>query len=81
MPEEFYRIKRLPPYVFSEVNALKVDVTAAGDIVFTDSAGITDGDGPGGACPSGACPSDVCCEPTRGKLPRPKYRRWLHAVH
>ena len=25
MPEEFYRIKRLPPYVFAEVNALKAD--------------------------------------------------------
>jgi len=23
MQEEFYRIKRLPPYVFAEVNALK----------------------------------------------------------
>ena len=23
MPEEFYRIKRLPPYIFSEINNLK----------------------------------------------------------
>jgi Ca2+-binding RTX toxin-like protein len=38
----------------SEVNALKVDVTPAGDIVFSDSAGITDGDGPGGCTVSGA---------------------------
>src|SRR5438128_6769930 len=29
MPEEFYRIKRLPPYVFSEVNALKAAARAA----------------------------------------------------
>ena len=30
MSEEFYRIKRLPPYVFSEVNALKARARAAG---------------------------------------------------
>jgi alanine-synthesizing transaminase len=30
MAEEFYRIKRLPPYVFSEVNALKAQARAAG---------------------------------------------------
>jgi alanine-synthesizing transaminase len=30
MPEEFYRIKRLPPYVFAEVNALKAQARAAG---------------------------------------------------
>src|SRR3546814_3320327 len=31
MSEEFYRIKRLPPYVFSEVNAMKARARAAGD--------------------------------------------------
>src|SRR2546423_2637093 len=30
MPDEFYRIKRLPPYVFAEVNALKAQARAAG---------------------------------------------------
>ncbi len=30
MPEEFYRIKRLPPYVFAEVNALKAQARAEG---------------------------------------------------
>ena len=30
MPEEFYRIKRLPPYVFAEVNALKAQARAPG---------------------------------------------------
>ena len=30
MPEDFYRIKRLPPYVFNEVNALKADARAGG---------------------------------------------------
>ncbi len=30
MPEEFYRIKRLPPYVFAEVNELKARARAAG---------------------------------------------------
>src|SRR5258708_14142886 len=34
MQEEFYRIKRLPPYVFAEVNALKAQARAAGrDVV------------------------------------------------
>ena len=28
MPEEFYRIKRLPPYVFAEVNSLKAEARA-----------------------------------------------------
>src|SRR5438128_7710554 len=30
MPDEFYRIKRLPPYVFAEVNALKAAARAEG---------------------------------------------------
>ena len=30
MDSEFYRIKRLPPYVFAEVNALKAEARAAG---------------------------------------------------
>jgi len=29
-PEEFYRIKRLPPYVFAEVNELKAQARAQG---------------------------------------------------
>ncbi|MEM9784515.1 MAG: LL-diaminopimelate aminotransferase [Pseudomonadota bacterium] len=34
MPEEFYRIKRLPPYVFAEVNRLKAAFRAEGrDII------------------------------------------------
>ena len=34
MTDEFHRIKRLPPYVFSEVNRLKADARAAGaDII------------------------------------------------
>ena len=33
-PDEFYRIKRLPPYVFAEVNALKAELRAEGmDII------------------------------------------------
>ncbi|MFT6009664.1 MAG: alanine-synthesizing transaminase, partial [Parasphingorhabdus sp.] len=30
MSEEFYRIKRLPPYVFAEVNAMKAEARARG---------------------------------------------------
>ena len=34
MHEEFHRIKRLPPYVFAEVNRLKAEARAAGaDII------------------------------------------------
>ena len=34
MIEDFHRIKRLPPYVFAEVNALKASARAAGaDII------------------------------------------------
>jgi len=33
-PEEFYRVRRLPPYVFAEVNAMKARARAAGrDII------------------------------------------------
>ena len=34
MNEEFYKVKRLPPYVFAEVNAMKARARAAGaDII------------------------------------------------
>src|SRR5438876_424233 len=45
MPEEFYRIKRLPPYVFNEVNALKAKARTAGrdviDLAMGNPAGRT----------------------------------------
>src|SRR6516225_524373 len=43
MPEHFYRIKRLPPYVFSEVNALKAKARAAGRDVIDLGMGNPDG--------------------------------------
>jgi len=43
MPEEFYRIKRLPPYVFAEVNALKAQARAAGRDVIDLGMGNPDG--------------------------------------
>src|SRR5580658_7157999 len=43
MPEEFYRIKRLPPYVFAEVNALKAAARAAGRDVIDLGMGNPDG--------------------------------------
>src|SRR6201993_5156546 len=46
MPEEFYRIKRLPPYVFSEVNALKASARAAGRDVIDLGMGNPDGPTP-----------------------------------
>lgn len=42
-----------------EMNSLKVDLNANGDVVLTDSQPITDGDGPGGCSVSGntaTCP-------------------------
>jgi alanine-synthesizing transaminase len=46
MPEHFYRIKRLPPYVFSEVNALKAKARAAGRDVIDLGMGNPDGPTP-----------------------------------
>jgi alanine-synthesizing transaminase len=41
-PEEFYRIKRLPPYVFEEVNALKARLRAEGRDVIDFGMGNPD---------------------------------------
>jgi alanine-synthesizing transaminase len=46
MSEEFYRIKRLPPYVFTEVNALKAEARAAGRDVIDLGMGNPDGPTP-----------------------------------
>jgi len=46
MSEEFYRIKRLPPYVFAEVNALKAEARAAGRDVIDLGMGNPDGPTP-----------------------------------
>jgi alanine-synthesizing transaminase len=46
MPEHFYRIKRLPPYVFSEVNALKAQARAVGRDVIDLGMGNPDGPTP-----------------------------------
>jgi alanine-synthesizing transaminase len=43
MQEEFYRIKRLPPYVFAEVNALKAAARAQGRDVIDLGMGNPDG--------------------------------------
>lgn len=41
-PDEFYRIKRLPPYVFEEVNAVKARLRAAGRDVIDFGMGNPD---------------------------------------
>ena len=46
MPEDFYRIKRLPPYVFNEVNALKAEARGAGRDVVDLGMGNPDGPTP-----------------------------------
>jgi alanine-synthesizing transaminase len=46
MPEEFYRIKRLPPYVFAEVNRLKARARAEGRDVIDLGMGNPDGPTP-----------------------------------
>src|ERR1043166_8561663 len=46
MPEEFYRIKRLPPYVFAEVNTLKAQARAEGRDVIDLGMGNPDGPTP-----------------------------------
>ncbi|MFQ5622279.1 MAG: LL-diaminopimelate aminotransferase [Paracoccaceae bacterium] len=46
MPEEFYRIKRLPPYVFAEVNRLKAAYRAEGMDIIDFGMGNPDMDTP-----------------------------------
>src|SRR6478752_5332829 len=46
MQEEFYRIKRLPPYVFAEVNTLKAEARTAGRDVIDLGMGNPDGPTP-----------------------------------
>ncbi|MEO1001079.1 MAG: aminotransferase class I/II-fold pyridoxal phosphate-dependent enzyme, partial [Pseudomonadota bacterium] len=46
MAEEFYRIKRLPPYVFAEVNRLKAEHRAAGVDIIDFGMGNPDMDTP-----------------------------------
>src|ERR1700739_3363896 len=46
MPAEFYRIKRLPPYVFTEVNALKAAARTDGRDVIDLGMGNPDGPTP-----------------------------------
>ncbi len=43
MDEEFYRIRRLPPYVFAEVNALKAAARARGEDIIDLGMGNPDG--------------------------------------
>ena len=42
MQEEFYRIKRLPPYVFAEVNKMKAEARANGDDIIDFGMGNPD---------------------------------------
>jgi len=46
MPDEFYRIRRLPPYVFSEVNTLKAKARATGRDIIDLGMGNPDGPTP-----------------------------------
>jgi alanine-synthesizing transaminase len=46
MQEQFYRIKRLPPYVFAEVNRLKAEYRAAGMDIIDFGMGNPDMDTP-----------------------------------
>ena len=43
MTDEFYRIKRLPPYVFAEVNAMKAAARARGEDIIDLGMGNPDG--------------------------------------
>ena len=46
MSEEFYRIRRLPPYVFAEVNAMKAGARARGEDIVDLGMGNPDGSPP-----------------------------------
>ena len=43
MDETFYRIRRLPPYVFAEVNAMKAAARARGEDIVDLGMGNPDG--------------------------------------
>ena len=43
MTDDFYRIKRLPPYVFAEVNAMKAEARARGEDIIDLGMGNPDG--------------------------------------
>lgn len=42
MPEQFHRIKRLPPYVFAEVNKMRAEARAGGDDIIDFGMGNPD---------------------------------------
>ena len=42
MSQEFYRIRRLPPYVFAEVNAMKAAARAKGEDIIDFGMGNPD---------------------------------------
>ncbi|MFN5644606.1 MAG: aminotransferase, partial [Sphingomonadales bacterium] len=42
MSEEFYRMKRLPPYVIAEVNAMRAAARAAGEDIIDLGMGNPD---------------------------------------
>ena len=42
MEQEFHRIKRLPPYVFNEVNEMKAKARAAGEDIIDFGMGNPD---------------------------------------
>ena len=42
MEQEFHRIKRLPPYVFNEVNAMKLKARTAGEDIIDFGMGNPD---------------------------------------
>ena len=46
MPQDFYRIRRLPPYVFAEVNAMKAAARGRGEDVIDLGMGNPDGPPP-----------------------------------
>ncbi|MEE8623403.1 MAG: aminotransferase, partial [Alphaproteobacteria bacterium] len=46
MAQEFHRIKRLPPYVFAEVNDMKARARAAGEDIIDLGMGNPDGPTP-----------------------------------
>ena len=43
MTDDFYRIRRLPPYVFAEVNAMKAAARARGEDIVDLGMGNPDG--------------------------------------
>ena len=73
MSEEFYRIKRLPPYVIAEVNAMRAAARQAGEDIIDLGMGNPD-------LPPPQHVIDKLCEVARNRSSAMERREWARVV-